>query len=75
MSTTKDFDMVVTKNKEGVALETPVSVTNTATLTETALSVVSSDGETSFEIDKGTHEWSTVEDAIAWFLDITEGKR
>ena len=75
MNTTKDFDMVVTKNKEGVALETPVSVTSTATLTETALSVVSADGETSFEIDKGTHEWSTVEDAVAWFLEVTEGKR
>ena len=75
MNTTTEFDMVVTKNKEGVALETPVSVTSTATLTETSLTVLSADGQTSFEIDKGPHEWSTVEDAVAWFLEATEGKR
>jgi hypothetical protein len=71
----KDFDLVVTKNKEGIALESPTTVKNTATLTENTLSIVSADGETSFEIDRASHEWSTVEDAVAWFLDVTEGKR
>ena len=76
MSNSKEFDMVVTKNKDGEALAEPITVRSTAILTDTSLSIVSADGETSVEIDRENHpEWTTVEDATAWFLEFLEGTR
>lgn len=67
----KDFDLIVTKGKDGEALEDPRTITYTATLTETTFTI-----SDVFETERMNHsDWDTVEDGIAWFLKETEGKR
>ena len=67
----KDFDLIVTKDKNGVELEEPMTVTYTATLTETTFTV----GDVWETPRINNPEWTTVDDGIAWFLEATEGKR
>jgi hypothetical protein len=67
----KDFDLIVTKDKDGEALEAPATITYTATLTETTFTV-----SDVFETERMNHsDWNTVEDGISWFLKETEGTR
>ena len=67
----KDFDLIVTKDKNGVELEEPMTVTYTATLTETTFTV----GDVWETPRINNPEWTTVDDGIAWFIAHTEGKR
>ena len=67
----KDFDLIVTKDKNGVELEEPMTITYTATLTETTFTV----GDVWETARINNPEWTTVDDGIAWFLEATEGKR
>lgn len=67
----KDFDLVVTKDSDGVALAEPMTITYTATLTDTTFTI-----SDVFETDRGYQpEWATVDDGISWFLNYTEGNR
>lgn len=67
----KDFDVVVTKDKNGELLDAPMTITYTATLTDTKFTV----GDV-WETERADHpEWETVEDGIASYLATTEGKR
>ena len=67
----KDFDIIVTKDKDGKALDEPMTITYTATLTETTFAV----GDVWETPIENNPEWRTVDDAIAWFIEHTEGKR
>ena len=67
----KEFDLIVTKGKDGEALEAPKTITYTATLTETTFTISGV-----FETERVNHsDWNTVDDGIAWFIEHTEGKR
>ena len=71
MATSKDFDIIVTKDKNGEALAEPMTITYTATFSESTFTV----GDVWETPLINNPEWETIDDAIAWFIAHTEGKR
>ena len=67
----KNFDVMVTKDQDGNLLDAPVSVTYTATLTESTFTI----GDICEMSRRDNPEWATVEDGIAWFIKETETSR
>lgn len=72
-----NFDLITSKDADGNPLDSPETLSYTATLEEGILTIVRNvEGEESLNITKVTSQgWESVSDGVAWFTEVTASHR
>ena len=72
-----NFDLITSKDADGNPLDSPETLSYTATLEEGILTIVRNvEGEENLNITEVISQgWDSVSDGVAWFTEITASKR
>jgi hypothetical protein len=72
-----NFDLITSKDADGNPLDSPETLSYTATLEEGILTIVRNvEGEENLKITEVTAQgWESLSEGVAWFTEITSSKR